>query len=81
MADTCGHTNPVGTKFCSTCGAKIQTEPVPFCTNCSLCLEEGTKFCPECGQKVLPPVVKGKNKLGISDVIVRGFVLSNVSSV
>lgn len=48
----CGHQNPVGTKFCSNCGEKIEAAAGGFCSNCGAQLAPGAKFCPQCGQKV-----------------------------
>lgn len=48
----CGHQNPVGGKFCSNCGEKIEAAAGGFCTNCGAQLAPGSKFCSECGQKV-----------------------------
>jgi membrane protease subunit (stomatin/prohibitin family) len=48
----CGHQNPVGGKFCSNCGEKIEAAAGGFCANCGAQLAPGSKFCSECGQKV-----------------------------
>ncbi len=45
---SCGKPNPVGTKFCGDCGAKMETAKVP-CVKCGAELREGAKFCSECG--------------------------------
>lgn len=48
----CGHQNPVGAKFCSNCGEKIEAAAGGFCTNCGAPIAPGAKFCSQCGQKV-----------------------------
>jgi membrane protease subunit (stomatin/prohibitin family) len=48
----CGHQNPVGAKFCSNCGEKIEAAAGAFCSNCGAQLKPGAKFCSECGQEV-----------------------------
>jgi membrane protease subunit (stomatin/prohibitin family) len=48
----CGHQNPVGAKFCSNCGEKIEAAAGGFCSNCGAQLAPGAKFCAQCGQKV-----------------------------
>ncbi len=45
---SCGKQNPVGVKFCSDCGAKMEVTKVP-CIKCGASLAEGAKFCSECG--------------------------------
>ena len=37
-----------GAKFCSKCGAKLNTK----CPNCGADIAEGSAFCSECGQKL-----------------------------
>jgi class 3 adenylate cyclase len=41
----CGHHNPVGTKFCGGCGAKLAL----VCGACGTSNPSGNKFCGECG--------------------------------
>src|SRR6478672_9498489 len=45
---SCGKLNAAGVKFCSDCGAKMETAKVP-CVKCGAQLREGAKFCSECG--------------------------------
>ncbi|MGI9035878.1 MAG: SPFH domain-containing protein [Pyrinomonadaceae bacterium] len=47
---SCGKMNSAGVKFCSDCGAKMETAKVP-CIKCGAELREGAKFCNECGAK------------------------------
>ncbi len=39
-----------GTKFCTSCGQKI--EPSSSCVKCGAPLKQGAKFCTKCGQRV-----------------------------
>lgn len=47
----CGAFNEKGTKFCSSCGEKLQLP----CPKCGAPLALGQKFCPECGAKIGGP--------------------------
>src|SRR5437879_3440948 len=47
----CGHHNPVGTKFCGECGAKLAL----VCTACGASNTVGNKFCGECGSLLDQP--------------------------
>lgn len=49
VCPACGSAVPAGSKFCLSCGAKIET--TPFCTNCGKPLPANARFCPECGAK------------------------------
>ncbi|HVO24181.1 MAG TPA: protein kinase, partial [Candidatus Margulisiibacteriota bacterium] len=44
--DACGRENPAGAKFCSECGARLQSA----CAKCAAPLPPRAKFCPECGE-------------------------------
>lgn len=53
---SCGAGNAPGTKFCQSCGAKLETPPPAepeqkTCPNCGSAMEPGVKFCPQCGAK------------------------------
>ena len=52
----CGAALPAGTKFCNSCGSKIEAASAQaqgaFCTGCGAQLPAGTKFCNNCGQRV-----------------------------
>ena len=49
----CGQPIAAGSKFCSSCGAKQEEQPVGgFCPNCGGKVEAGSKFCPSCGNKL-----------------------------
>jgi membrane protease subunit (stomatin/prohibitin family) len=49
----CGAANIAGAKFCSDCGAKIETTSQTFpCAKCGAQLPAGSKFCNDCGTKV-----------------------------
>jgi ribosomal protein L40E len=54
VCQSCGASNPVGTKFCSECGAKIEIPAPPqekFCPDCGAKLPAESKFCGECGHR------------------------------
>lgn len=46
----CGKENPIEGKFCTECGAKLESKRE--CPNCHNKLEDGVNFCPECGAAV-----------------------------
>jgi len=53
----CGQSNPTGTRFCGSCGGKLDTPAPPpaptanrFCTKCGTNIPDDSRFCPECGQ-------------------------------
>jgi membrane protease subunit (stomatin/prohibitin family) len=49
----CGTANLAGAKFCSDCGAKMETTAQTFpCAKCGAQLQAGSKFCNDCGTKV-----------------------------
>lgn len=49
----CGAANIAGAKFCSDCGAKMETSAQTFpCAKCGAQLQAGSKFCNDCGTKV-----------------------------
>ncbi len=46
----CSQPNPVGNKFCASCGNALQAAPSSKpCIQCGKPVAEGVKFCPECG--------------------------------
>jgi len=45
----CGTVAKPGTKFCTSCGAKISA----ICTGCRSALLPNAKFCPQCGKKTI----------------------------
>ncbi len=47
---SCGHQNPVGSKFCSNCGTQMAT--AAKCGNCGQENPAGSKFCSNCGNKI-----------------------------
>ncbi len=47
VCPNCGTSVPTGSKFCLSCGAKINN--AAFCHNCGKPLPLEAKFCPECG--------------------------------
>ena len=50
ICPSCGTQVPAGSKFCLSCGAKMNT--AAFCTNCGKPVPPGSKFCPECGSSI-----------------------------
>ena len=50
VCPNCGTQVPAGSKFCLSCGAKMNT--AVFCTNCGKPVPPGSKFCPQCGSPV-----------------------------
>jgi membrane protease subunit (stomatin/prohibitin family) len=56
----CGSANPVGTKFCSNCGAPQQAPQAATveCPNCHGQVVAGSKFCNNCGQSMVPQPCK-----------------------
>ena len=54
VCTACGAANNPGTKFCCSCGNKLETPapPVPgICPNCGAAIADGMKFCGECGTR------------------------------
>ncbi len=52
----CQTPNPVGAKFCQSCGANVQVQAAPMveCPNCKTQVQAGAKFCSGCGQSMEP---------------------------
>ena len=51
----CGTANPVGTKFCSGCGARLDVAEQPQTKRCPACgaeMQAEMRFCAACGHKV-----------------------------
>jgi hypothetical protein len=48
MCLVCKTVSKPGTRFCTTCGAKIS----PVCASCQTPLSPTARFCPECGRKI-----------------------------
>src|SRR5712692_7758531 len=48
--ERCGGENPPSAKFCSQCGARLETR----CPSCSHANAPGSRFCTECGQLLDP---------------------------
>lgn len=46
----CGNKNPAEGKFCTKCGARLESRRE--CPNCHNKLEDDVNFCPECGSAV-----------------------------
>jgi ribosomal protein L40E len=49
ICQSCGAKNPVGTKFCGTCGASLVPAAKIVCPKCKAENPAGTKFCGNCG--------------------------------
>ena len=65
---SCGSKNPVGNKFCGSCGKEIAAKKTVTCSNCGAQVPEGNKFCGNCGQpmkkETICPKCNAKNPLG-----------------
>ena len=65
---SCGSKNPVGNKFCGSCGKEIAAKKTVTCSNCGAQVPEGNKFCGNCGQpmkkETICPKCSAKNPLG-----------------
>ena len=58
VCPACGSVNSEGTKFCQSCGTKLEAPPMPAgitCPGCGAVNSEGMKFCSECGSKLDVP--------------------------
>lgn len=45
----CASQVPIGSKFCSNCGVRIEAT---VCPECQAALPAGSKFCNQCGTKI-----------------------------
>lgn len=54
ICQSCGAKNPVGTKFCGTCGASLAPPAKVICPNCKAEVPANMKFCGNCGQTLTP---------------------------
>ena len=53
VCKNCGEALQGDAKFCPTCGAKVDGQPVKsFCPACGREVTEGTRFCSACGTKI-----------------------------
>jgi membrane protease subunit (stomatin/prohibitin family) len=62
----CGFENAAGAKFCSNCGAKLESQPI-ICPNCKRDNPPGSKFCNYCGaslEKIKCPKCGFENQPG-----------------
>lgn len=68
VCPSCGSKNPVGNKFCGSCGKEIAAKKTVTCSNCGAQVPEGNKFCGNCGQpmkkETICPKCNAKNPLG-----------------
>jgi membrane protease subunit (stomatin/prohibitin family) len=53
----CGTQNPVGQKFCGTCGKSLAPARTVKCPNCGAEMPETMKFCGNCGKPLAPAEV------------------------
>lgn len=63
----CNQENPNDSKFCSTCGKKLET--FSTCPSCGGQVARGSAFCPQCGKKL-----NGDNNALVSDGVIAGDV-------
>jgi hypothetical protein len=54
LYSNCGNKLPEGTAFCSSCGAKLQTNAPGVCAACGATLPDEAEFCIVCGGAVGP---------------------------
>ena len=65
--NNCGADLADNTKFCTSCGSKVNQAGPRHCTNCGSQLPEGASFCTNCGQKQDGPVnqvTQGAKEIG-----------------
>lgn len=59
ICPACGGQNPLGMKFCGSCGGSLAPPAKTTCANCKSEIPANFKFCPECGtpvKKAVEPV-------------------------
>lgn len=71
---SCKQENPDGSKFCSTCGKKL--EVLLTCPSCGGQAAYGSFFCPHCGKNLT-----GQNDGMLSNSVVAGDVTTNSNNV
>ncbi len=54
----CGCANAEGTKFCQSCGAKLEAPAAGDVCSCGAKIPASSKFCPECGKPAPRPETK-----------------------
>ena len=52
LCPNCGAKNPVGMKFCGSCGTSLLPPAKIICANCKAEVPDNFKFCPNCGTPV-----------------------------
>jgi membrane protease subunit (stomatin/prohibitin family) len=52
VCQSCGATNPLGTKFCGNCGKSLAPTPKVKCPKCGAEVPATMKFCGNCGAKL-----------------------------
>jgi membrane protease subunit (stomatin/prohibitin family) len=50
---SCGAENPVGNRFCGSCGTDMSPKKTVTCKNCGSQVPEGNKFCGNCGKPMV----------------------------
>jgi ribosomal protein L40E len=53
LCPSCGSENPLGNKFCGSCGANMAPKKTLPCRNCGNQVPEGNKFCGNCGKPMI----------------------------
>lgn len=56
--EVCGGVNPEGTKFCQSCGTKLEFPAINATCSCGAAIPARSKFCPECGKPAPSPGAK-----------------------
>jgi membrane protease subunit (stomatin/prohibitin family) len=53
LCPSCSSENPLGNKFCGSCGANMAPKKTLPCRNCGNQVPEGNKFCGNCGKPMI----------------------------
>jgi len=68
LCPNCGSKNPVGNKFCGSCGADTTAKKTVNCSSCGAKVAEDNKFCGSCGAAMKKenacPKCNAKNPVG-----------------
>jgi membrane protease subunit (stomatin/prohibitin family) len=53
ICPSCGAENPVGNRFCGSCGTDMSPKKTVTCSNCGSQVPEGNRFCGNCGKPMV----------------------------